>query len=145
MLSKCELCKVKAKLVKNNEKWVEGYLTVINDTAYITTDGKEKFEVLKESVCRKIGITDNFNNDIFEYDVVDAWIGKVHGNFLAVWDKQNFAYTFIFLDRFIIKLPIKTIVKDMTENIATFQRLFSVFDHPEYLSNLGVDLNLNLS
>mgnify|MGYP007089464937 CR=1 FL=1 len=69
----------------------------------------------------------------------------MHGNFLAVWDKQNFAYTFIFLDRFIIKLPIKTIVKDMTENIATFQRLFSVFDHPEYLSNLGIDLNLNLS
>ena len=58
-MDKLENYKVKAKLVKNNEKWVEGYLTVINDTAYITIDGEEKFEVLKESVCRKIGITDN--------------------------------------------------------------------------------------
>ena len=82
----------KAKRLDNGE-WVEGYYLLIKEKVYIILEAEtncmdtentdlyatEWYEVMPETVCRYIGLTDKNSNKIWENDIVTEDFGNFKG------------------------------------------------------------------
>ena len=87
----------------DNGEWLEGYYAVIGKRnviialpeMYYTEDAEERYgneiyDIVHETVCLYIGLTDKSGKKIFEGDIVETvYDGQQNPNYVVVWDEDE--------------------------------------------------------
>lgn len=91
---------------KETGEWVVGMVDSMrkNIVKTYTENGEEKFikiPVESRTVTAYVGIRDNFDNDLFEGDIIEIDSIVFSGRYVISWDSKNLRYIFLANDGYL--------------------------------------------